>query len=144
MLNVPSVGMPIDKRLQTDFKHPTFRHDPNIIKIELPDVNTPQLMPLKPQYKDEPDIADFTSVQDLIEPSKNSSYLSSPLPNEELIVPISISEKAMTPRRHHNHKKSHKTYRVYKKNKSASKSKSKVKSKSKSKSSRSSKPFTLF
>lgn len=144
LLNVPSVGMPIDKRLQMDFKHPTFRHDPNIIKIELPDVNTPQLMPLKPQYHDESDIQDFSSVEDLIEPSKNYSYLSSPLPNEELIVPISISEKAMTPRRHHKHKKTHKTYRVYKKNKSLSKQKPKPKPKSKSKSSRSSKLFTLF
>jgi hypothetical protein len=139
LLNVPSIGMPIDKRLQMDFNHPTFRHDPNILKIELPDVNTPELMPLKPQYKVESDIDDFTSVEDLFEPSKNSSYLSSPLPNEELIVPISISEKATSSRRHHKHKKSHKTYRAYKKNKSSSKPKSKPKSKS-----RSSKPFTLF
>jgi hypothetical protein len=140
LLNIPSVGVPIDKRLQMDFNDRNFRNDPDIFKIELPDVKTPELMPLKPQYQPESSINDFPSVEDLIEPSRHSSYLSSPLPNEELIVPISINEKATSSSsRRHKHKKTHKTYRAYKKNKSSSKSKPKSKPKS-----RSSKSFTLF
>jgi hypothetical protein len=148
ILNVPSVGMPIDKRLQMDFKNPTFRHDPDILKIELPEFQTPELSPIKPSYVvDEPlTIPSKMSIEDLIQPPNAKSYLSSPLPNEELIVPITIDENTLhnytlTPRRQHRHKKTHKTYRAYKKPKSSSKSKTKSKSKPKSKATKS---FTLF
>jgi hypothetical protein len=147
ILNVPSVSMPIDKRLQMDFKSPTFRHDPDVFKIALP---TPELTPIKPQYLSEQfqTPMSMSSVDQLIKDSKHASYLSSPLPNEELIIPISIDEKTMdnyilTPRRHHKHKKTHKTYRAYKKLKSSPKSKAKTKSKPKSKP-KSSKSFSLF
>ena len=141
LLNIPSVGVPIDKRLQMDFNARNFRNDPDIFKIQLPNIKTPELISIKPQYlSEEPDRK--LSMQDLIQSSKDSNYLSSPLSNEELIVPISINEKATSSsRRKHKHKKTHKTYRAYKKNKSSSKSKPKSKPKSKSKSSKS---FTLF
>ena len=149
ILNVPSVDMPIDKRIQMDFKTPTFRHDPDIYKVELPDMETPQLIPIKPSYHvEEPQSKSLnvSSIEDFIQPNKSTNYLSSPLPNEELIVPLTIDEKTLnkytfTPRRHHRHKKSHKTYRVYKKNKSSTKSKTKSKPRTKPKSTKS---FTLF
>jgi hypothetical protein len=102
-------------------------------------------MPIKPSYLiEEPEtISNVSSVKNIVKPK---SYLSSPLLNEELIVPLTIDEKTMdkytlTPRRHHKQKKTHKTYRVYKKNKSSPKSKTKSKPKSRGKSAKS---FTLF
>ena len=111
MLNIPSVETPLDERLQMDFA--SSNDDEKIIRIELPDfdVRTPYLPPIPP-----------------------TSYLSSPLPDEELIA---IDPRIFSPKKH---KKTHKTYRVYKKRKSP-KSKSKSpKSKSKTKSKR----FSLF
>lgn len=144
ILNVPSINMPLDKRLHNDFITPTFRHDPSVYHIEL---HTPEFQPKKPSYMVEEPITSSDSksdLQELIRSSKPTSYLSSPLPNEELIVPITIDEKtldkySLTPRKRHKHKKTHKTYKVYKKPKSAPNSKSKSKtSRNKSKS------FSLF
>ena len=79
--------------------------------------------------------------ENLLESANPASYLSSPLSNEELIIPITIDEKSMNNhhKKHHKTKKTHKTYKVYKKQKSP-KSKSK-KSKSRSKTSN---RFSLF
>jgi len=128
ILNVPSVGMPIDKRLQMDFKNPTFRHDPDILKIELPEFQTPELSPIKPSYVvDEPlTIPSKMSIEDLIQPPNAKSYLSSPLPNEELVIPLSIKNSKRKSQRSQRNKKHH-TYKVYRRIKSAtpnSKSKS--------------------
>ena len=131
ILNVPTVNMPLDKRLQNDFSKPMFTHDPSIYQIELP-----KFQSRKSSYMVEEPITSSesqSSLQELIRQSKPASYLSSPLSNEELIVPITIDEKtldnySLTPRKRHRHKKSHKTYRVYKKPKSVSKSKSRTKS----------------
>ena len=102
ILNIPSINMPIDKRLKMDFgqEQPSFS---NKYQIELPEDSS-----------------------NLI-----NSYLSSPLPDEELIVPIRIDENP-------SNYKHLKTYKVYKKHKS-SKSKSSKSKSSKSKSSKSSK-----
>ena len=138
ILNVPSISIPIDKRLKMDFVTSIFKQDPNIIKLELPDNTTYE----KPLYQ-----------HDVIMPekySKNISYLLGPLPNEELIVPITINEKTidkytLTPKRHDKHKKTHKTYKVYKKTKTALKTKCKCKTKTKTKTSKaSSNKFSLF
>ena len=137
LLNVPSISGPIDKRLQMDFNNNNqFRLEPNMYKIELPDFNA-----------QEPE-----SIENIFQSMKQpNSYLSSPLSDEELIVPISIDDKTLnrytlTPNKHHRHKKSHKTYRVYKKPKSRSSAKSKSQrssSKSKTKTKRASN-FTIF
>lgn len=94
LLNVPSVNMPIDKRLKMDLDG----YNQNIYRIELPKrTNT---------------------IENLIESMREpSGYLSSPLPNEELIVPISINKSS--PRKRYKQRKTHKTYKVYKKNKSS-------------------------
>jgi hypothetical protein len=154
ILNVPSISIPIDKRLKMDFVTSIFKQDPNIIKLELPDNTTYE----KPLYHHEEIMPEKYS--------KNISYLSSPLPNEELIVPITINEKTidkytLTPKRHHKQKKTHKTHKTYKiykkpktalktsktktKTKTALKTKCKCKTKTKTKTSKSSSnKFYLF
>lgn len=157
MLNIPSVSIPIDKRLQMDFND-SFRPEPQIIQIEMPHINTAKLPPRQPSYFVEEPQTDEDSIHEILESIKPSSYLSSPLPDEELIAPISIDEKSinnftLTPNRRHKRSKTHKTYKVYKKPKSSStikaagikKSKSKNNTKSKSKSkSKTSKIYSLF
>jgi hypothetical protein len=104
---------------------------------------------------EEPETEDET-IDELLESIKHNSYLSSPLPQEELIAPITIDDKTLnnftlTPNKRHKRPKTHKTYKVYKKPKSSStiraagikKSKSKNKSKSKSRT-RTSKLYSLF
>ena len=158
MLNIPSVSTPIDKRLQMDFND-SFRREPQFLQIEIPDLKTPRVSPRKPSYlletEEEPQTEE-QSIEKLLESITPNSYLSSPLPEEELIAPISIDDKTsnrftLTPHRRHKRPKTHKTYKVYKKPKSSStiraagikKSKSKNKSKSRSKS-KTSKLYSLF
>ena len=66
-------------------------------------------------------------------------YISSPLPNEELIIPLKIDKTTtgkytFTPKKKHRRRKTHVTYKVYKKPKSSRKSKKSRESKSRSKS----------
>jgi hypothetical protein len=98
LLNIPTVNVPIDKRLKMDLERPNH----NIYRIELP--------------------SSSSTFEDLL---TQNNYLSSPMSNEELIVPITIDSKSsyLTPRRRHKQKKTHKTYKVYKKRKSSSKTK---------------------
>ena len=119
ILNIRSVNTPIDKRLKMDFDEPSYRPEPYL--IELP---TPELQPRKPK-----------TIQELID-----RRISSPLPDEELILPLSISDKSikklytLTPRKKHRRRKTHITYKVSKKPKSSTKSKSKSKTRSMKKS----------
>jgi hypothetical protein len=114
MLNIPSVDMPLHARLQKDFADSAFRYEPVIYEIELPRKNSAYDMP----------------IEKIVKSAKQASYLSSPLPNEELILPLTIDAKrrkkyTLTPKKHHFHRKSHRTYRAYKKRKSSSNSSSK-------------------
>ena len=123
MLNIPSVDMPLHARLQKDFTDSAFRYEPVIYQIELPRRDAEP-----PAY----DIANMP-IEKLVKSAKKASYLSSPLPNEELILPLTIDGKTrkkytLTPKKHHFHRKSHRTYRAYKKRKSSSNSKSSSKS----------------
>ena len=81
ILNIPSINMPIDKRLKMDFgqEQPSFSNN----------------------YQTE-----------LNEDSSNliNSYLSSPLPDEELIVPIRIDENPSN----YEHLKTYKVYKTLK------------------------------
>lgn len=119
ILNIRSVNTPIDKRLKMDFYEPSYRSEPYL--IELP---TPELQTRKPK-----------TIQELID-----RRISSPLPDEELILPLSITDKSikklytLTPRKKHRRRKTHITYKVSKKPKSSTKSKSKSKTRSMKKS----------
>ena len=114
LLNIPSVDMPLHKRLANDFANQMVTSDPRKYYIELPETE-PENM------------ASFDSIQqDSIKPR---SYISSPLDNEEIIVPITIDDKkhkhhkyTLTAKKHHRRKKTHNTYRAYKRNKSSTKS----------------------
>jgi hypothetical protein len=162
MLNIPSVSTPIDKRLQMDFDNDSFRREPQFLQVEIPHLKTPRVAPRKPSYLvEEPETyeepqTEEQSIEKLLESITPNSYLSSPLPDEELIAPISIDDKTinnftLTPHKRHKRPKTHKTYKVYKKPKSSStiraagikKTKSKNKSKSRSKS-KTSKLYSLF
>lgn len=110
ILNVPSVNMPIDKRLKMDLEKPL---ENNYI-IEFPSSSSS---------------SSSNTIEDILETLKQpKNFLSSPLPNEELIVPVSLNSKSLnnyslTPRKRHKQKKTHKTYKVYKKRKSSNKTK---------------------
>jgi len=138
LLNIPSVDMPLHKRLANDFANQMVTHDPRKYYIELPETEHENI--------DE----SFDSIQqDSIKPR---SYISSPLANEEIIVPITIDDKkhkhhkyTLTAKKHNRRKKTHNTYRAYKRAKSSTKSAKISRSKSRSNSKRaSSKPFSIF
>jgi len=116
ILNIPSVDIPLHNRLQKDFVDSAFKYEPVVYHVELP-------------RKDYTPIYNNSSKSDA-----KDSYLSSPLPNEELILPLTIDEKGRKKhslRRHRLQKKSHRTYRAYKKPKSRRFSKSAFRSRSK-------------
>lgn len=114
LLNIPSVDMPLHKRLASDFANQMVTRDPRKYYIELPETE-PENM------------ESFDSIQqDSIKPR---SYISSPMANEEIIVPITIDDKkhkhhkyTLTAKKHHRRKKTHNTYRAYKRHKSSTKS----------------------
>lgn len=113
ILNIKSVNMPLHERLKYDFKD-SYIDEPRY--IELP---SSKFEPKEPKNIDRL----FTR------------HISSPLPNEELIIPLTIDKKtsnkySLTPMKRHRHKKTHITHKAYKKPKSHYKSKSKTRSKS--------------
>lgn len=117
MLSVPTVNIPIDKRLKMDFEN--YHNKPEQLFIELP---APKLEPRMPPSS--------SPIEELI-----SGHISSPKSGEEFIVPITIDKKTsdnytLTPRRRHKKNKTHVTHRVYKKHKTNPKSKSKSKTSS--------------
>lgn len=112
MLSVPTVNIPIDKRLKMDFEN--YNSKPEQLFIELP---APKLEPRIPSFS--------SPIEELI-----SGRISSPKSGEEFIVPITINKKTLdnytlTPKRRHKKYKTHITHRVYKKRKTNSKSKTK-------------------
>ena len=129
ILNVPSVNMPIHKRLEMDFNRALMTPEPRIYKIELPYVRQePEPEPLRIEYIHQ---QTPNTIEELVQAVKPTNYLSSPLPNEELIIPLTIDKKSfdnllLTPRSRYlnktrkNKRKTHKTYKVYKKRKNPS------------------------
>lgn len=125
MLSIPSVDMPIDKRLQEDFVNQAFKYEPIVYQIELPRRKHDRA---QTRHK----VVTPPPSKKLIKPITRNTHLSSPLPNEELILPITIDEKrynkhALTPKKHHLRRKAHKTYKVYKKIKTSHNSKTRNK-----------------
>jgi hypothetical protein len=117
LLNVPSIGLPLDKRLEMDFENDALRKEPTYYTVELsnklPDkIHKPKTEERPPQF------VPFT---------KSSKYLSSPLTNEEFIIPNlrkgkSFSKYTLLKKsKYHKRKKpTHITYKVYKKDKTNS------------------------
>jgi hypothetical protein len=136
ILNIPSVNMPIHKRLKIDFQEPFNKREqqyllelppsPRILspRILTPRILTPEFEPRKPEI-----------LEEII-----NSGITSPATGEEFIVPLTIDKKTiddyiLTPRKRHRRRKTHITHKIYKKPKSSTKSKN-TKSKSKTRSSR--------
>ena len=150
ILNVNSVKSPIHKRLKNDFKKGRFHHDPSIYNIYFDDFKSPALRPIAPMYINEepetvslnnlvskynptvsldPETIDPETIEDqLLEIAvPKHSHISSPLTNEELIIPLTIDKDSKSLGKH-------KTHRIYKHHiKSAAKGLKKNKSKHKSK-----------
>uniref|UniRef100_A0A6C0EPS3 Uncharacterized protein n=1 Tax=viral metagenome TaxID=1070528 RepID=A0A6C0EPS3_9ZZZZ len=98
ILNIPSVDMSLEKRLKRDFKKQNrFTREPLLVELE-----PPSLIPSEPSYHKTT--------------SPVYTHISSPLKNEEFIIPSSIDKKRSSndftkrPYRKHS-KKSHKFYR---------------------------------
>ena len=95
ILNIPTVNTPIDRRLKSDFKQKRMasNHMPYMIEIE--DINrlpSPELIENnKPAY----------------------THISSPLQNEELLIPLTIKKSSRLSKRHKKRRNSHNTYKVY-------------------------------
>jgi hypothetical protein len=95
ILNIPTVNTPIDRRLKSDFKQKrmTSQHMPYMIEIE--------------------DINRFPSPE-LIENNKPAyTHISSPLQNEELLIPLTIKKSSRLSKRPKKRRNSHNTYKVY-------------------------------
>ena len=86
ILNINSVKMPIHKRLKKDFKKARFHKDPSMYNVYLDDFRSPPLMPLEKEM-DTDSFAD-----EILQSLKPNSMVLSPLPNEELIIPLTIDE----------------------------------------------------
>jgi hypothetical protein len=97
-------------------------------KIEFEELKSPPLMPIAPQRKSE------KSIEELLETVRQTPlHISSPAPNEEFIIPVSlhnnsIDKYTLTPKRRHRKIRSHKIRKVYKKLKSNSSKSSSSKS----------------
>ena len=148
ILNVNSVKTPIHKRLKNDFKKAKIQRDPNIYNIYIDDFKAPDLTPknislnnLITKYRptvslDPVDSLDEPMLNELLQIARpNNNHFSSPLTDEELIIPLTIDKDSNTFDKH-------KTHRVYKRHinsaakglkKSNSKRKNKYKGKSKGK-----------
>lgn len=126
MLNIPSIDIPLHDRLQKDFVDSAFRYEPVIYQIELPQGDSNSTY----------NVSSSAPSKKITQSAINDSYLSSPLPNEELIIPLTIDRKrhkrhTLTPKKGRFHRKSHKTYKAYKRPKSNQNSRTTVKSRSK-------------
>lgn len=152
MLNFDSVNLPLDQRLKSDFGRKKNKNlDPTIYNLYLEDLQSspllpipttmnPKLMNYNPTVSLDPvvslDPGANESLEKLLQLSSPDSHISSPLPDEELLIPLTIDDDSMqsfvlTPGKRHRRPRTHKTHRVYKHPRVTSLKKSKPKSKPK-------------
>jgi len=107
ILNIQSIKQPIHQRLKHDFK----KKNPILYNIHLDDdIHSQNYM------------GDENDKNTLLETIQQPAHISSPLSNEEFIVPVTIGNETshnytFTPRRRHKKIKTHKTHKIYKKRK---------------------------
>lgn len=98
ILIMPSVNTPIDKRLKSDFKQNRMKS---------------KRMRQLPYMIEMDDINQFSSPE-LIENNKPAyTHISSPLQNEELLIPLTIKKSSRGTKRPKKRRNSHNTYKVY-------------------------------
>jgi fibronectin type 3 domain-containing protein len=130
ILNIPTVNSPIDKRLLYDFKRNQDRKNMRQYMIEIDNmkkISTPEILRPSPEI--------LIPRQEILTPKINKpdtpfyTHFSSPLPNEELLIPLRIKKTKKTnslsiSKRNKRNKKHH-TYKVYRRVKSANSKSSK-------------------
>lgn len=153
MLNIDSINLPIDKRLKRDFKKKQINLEPTVYHVYLDDLQSSSLLPIPTTLN--PNLMNYNptvsldsgvlldtdannSLEKLLQLSSPDSHISSPLPDEELLVPLTIDDDSMqsyvlTPGKRHRRPRTHKTHRVYKHHRVTSSRKSKSKSKTRRK-----------
>jgi hypothetical protein len=131
ILNVPSVNLPIHKRLSDDF---IYIDQPKELHLDLERKRSRK-------HRQRPSLVAFENISqpllpDQIQSSQRSiknpgfyTHISSPLQNEEILVPLSFDKKTlnrytMTPNKHHKKLRTHRTHRFYKQPLSSKRTKS--------------------
>ena len=117
MLNMPTINIPIHKRLENDFNMNRFIGDPNVYKIEIPHMKQIEhINPFQEVYHDNlHNHKQNNPLIELLESNKPVNYLPSPLPNEEFIIPITIdkkSHKKLMSSRHRSHRHRRSSHRT--------------------------------
>lgn len=148
ILNIPTINSPIDKRLLYDFKRQQDRKNMRQYMVEIDEINPmltksmmlePEILRMRPQLvmpeierEDMIQMPKMPTMKKISTPINNNisnpfyTHFSSPLPNEELVIPLSMKNSKRKSQRSQRNKKHH-TYKVYRRIKSAtpnSKSKS--------------------
>ena len=123
LLTIPSVNLPIHKRLERDFQYNNTRPqlvDPRMIEYET--------MMMSPQEEEQEEEEPFMKTP--------YTHISSPLPNEELLMPLAIKSPHSFKKKslRYTHKKHHKKHKTHKHFKSRSSRSSRSSSSSSSKS----------
>jgi hypothetical protein len=125
ILNIPTVNSPIDKRLLYDFKRNQDRKNMRRYVIEIDnmkEMSTPEI--LKPKQE----VIEMPKITKQNTPTPFYTHFSSPLPNEELLIPLTIKKSkksnSLTISKKNKRNKKHNTYKVYRRTKSAANSKS--------------------
>ena len=153
ILNIPTINSPIDKRLLYDFKRQQDRKNMRQYMVEIDEINPmlpkpmmlePEILRMRPQLVmpelEREEMIQMPTMKKITTPINNNisnpfyTHFSSPLPNEELVIPLSIKKSKRKSHKNQSSKKYH-TYKVYRRIKTAS-------PKSKSKSSRRSKRYS--
>jgi hypothetical protein len=128
ILNIPTINSPIDKRLLYDFKHNQDRKNMRKYMIEfdnMKEMTTPEILRPSPEI--------LIPRKEILIPKINKpdtpfyTHFSSPLQNEELLIPVTIkkSKKTNPLSMSKRNKKHHNTYKVYRRIKSANSKSSK-------------------
>ena len=127
ILNIPSINQPLERRLKRDFNRRSYKNSHNLYKIEFDNLRSPHVIPTVPQNKNE------QTIEELLETLRQPSppHISSPLPNEEFIIPLSaqnnqVVKYTLAPKKRTAKKRKHKIYKLHKtikSNKKTSKSK---------------------
>ena len=126
ILNIPSVNTPLERRLKKDFKCSKTKHTPNLYKLEVEDLYQPHSMQVATNPEND------QTVEKLLEKvRKMPPHISSPLSNEEFIIPLTLDNNSydtytLTPKGRQNIR-THKKRKVYKKVKSRAISKKRIK-----------------
>ncbi len=107
ILNIPSIQDTLDMRLKRDFRDFNM-YEPKMIELD----------PASEQSL-------FFDKSSLLTDNNIQTHISSPLPYEELIIPLKINPTTsksytLTPKKRHKKRKNHKTHRVYKHKKTSS------------------------